>query len=46
MSYEELSLSSFIKEIKDVTTGTHPRKFCFVLGAGASKTSGIKSGQD
>lgn len=46
MSYEVLSLSSFIKEMKEVTTGTHPRKFCFVLGAGASRTSGIKSGQD
>ena len=46
MRYEELSLSSFIKEIKEVTTGTHPRKFCFVLGAGASRSSGIKSGQD
>lgn len=46
MSYEELSLSGFIKEIKDVSEGTHPRKFCFVLGAGASRSSGVKSGQD
>ena len=46
MRCEELSLSGFIKEMKDVSSGPHPRKFCFVLGAGASKTSGIKSGQE
>lgn len=46
MNYEELSISGFIKEMKDVSYGPHPRKFCFVLGAGASITSGIKSGQE
>ena len=46
MSYEEISLKSFVDEIKEVSSGPHPRKFCFVLGAGASKTSGIKSGQE
>ena len=46
MSYEELALKGFINEMKEVSTGPHPRKFCFVLGAGASKTSGIKSGQE
>lgn len=46
MSYEQLSLASFIKEMKEVTDGPHPRRFCFVLGAGASRTSGIKSGQE
>lgn len=46
MCYEQLSLASFIKEMKEVTDGPHPRKFCFVLGAGASRTSGIKSGQE
>ncbi len=46
MSYEELSLSGFIKEVKDVSNGPHARKFCFILGAGASKTSGILSGQE
>ena len=46
MNYEELSLSGFVKEIKEVSNGSHPRKFCFVLGAGASKSSGIKSGQE
>ncbi len=44
--YEELSLNGFIKEIREVTSGPHPRKFCFVLGAGASITSGIKSAQE
>ena len=46
MSYEELSLNGFINEMKQVSSGPHSRKFCFVLGAGASKTSGIKSGQE
>lgn len=46
MAYEELSLSGFVKEIKETSEGPHPRKFCFVLGAGASKSSGIKSGQE
>lgn len=46
MSCEELSLIGFLNEIKDVNVDPHPRKFCFVLGAGASRTSGIKSGQE
>ena len=46
MSCENLSLSGFVKEVKDVSSGPHQRKFCFVLGAGASKSSGIKSGQE
>ncbi len=46
MSYEELSLKGFIHEMKEVSSGPHARKFCFVLGAGASLTSGIKSGQE
>ena len=45
-SCEKLSLIGFLNEIKDVNVGPHPRKFCFVLGAGASRTSGIKSGQE
>lgn len=46
MSSEQISLKSFVEEIHSATYGTHPRKFCFVLGAGASRTSGIKSGQE
>ena len=46
MSYGTLSLSGFINEMKEASTGSHTRKFCFVLGAGASITSGIKSGQE
>ena len=46
MSYEELSLEGFVKEIRDVSEGPHTRKFCFVLGAGASRSSGIKTGQE
>lgn len=46
MTFEEISLSSFISEVKEVSDGAHPRKFCFVLGSGASRSSGIKSGQE
>ena len=46
MSHESLSLSGFISEMNDVSKGPHQRKFCFVLGAGASKSSGVKSGQE
>lgn len=46
MKCELLSLNGFIKEMTEVSSGPHPRKFCFVLGAGASKASGIKSGQE
>ncbi len=40
------SLDGFIEELHNVTHSTYPRKFCFFLGAGASITSGIPSGQD
>lgn len=40
-----ISLDSFIEEMKDVSYGPHRRRFCFIIGAGASINSGIKSGQ-
>ena len=46
MGYEQLSLNGFIQEMKAATNGAHPRRFCFILGAGASRSSGIKSGQE
>jgi len=46
MSYKKLALKGFIDEMTDVSSGPHSRKFCFVLGAGASRTSGIKSGKE
>lgn len=46
MKYEHLSQVGFIHEFKEVSDGTHPSKFCFVLGAGASKSSGVKMGQE
>lgn len=46
MDFQELSVHSFIQEVVQASNGWHPRKFCFVLGAGASKASGIKSGQE
>ena len=45
MSYNKLSLEGLLNEIKKVSIGAHQRKFCFILGAGASITSGIPSGQ-
>jgi tetratricopeptide (TPR) repeat protein len=41
----ELYLNGLIEEIQSVNKGYHTRKFCFVLGAGASVSSGIPSGQ-
>ena len=46
MGYECLSQEGFVDEFREVSNGTHLRKFCFVLGAGASKSSGIKTGQE
>lgn len=46
MGSEKMSIDGFIQEIKDVSVGPRPRKFCFVLGAGASVSSGIKSGHE
>ena len=46
MPYQNLSLDGFVQEFKSVSVGPYPRKFCFVLGAGASKTSGIKTGEE
>ena len=46
MGYEQMSLSAFIDEMKEASTGPYIRKFCFVIGAGASKTSGIQTGQE
>lgn len=46
MDSQELSVNGFVDEVVQATKGWHPRKFCFVLGAGASRTSGIKSGQE
>lgn len=46
MGYKKLSLEGFINEMHTATQSAHPRRFCFVLGAGASRTSGIKSGQE
>ena len=46
MPYSELTLKGFVQEFKSISEGPYQRKFCFVLGAGASKTSGIKSGEE
>lgn len=46
MSYEHLSLKGFIDEMKETTYSRQPRRFCFVLGSGASFTSGIPTGRN
>ena len=46
MAYQIMTLRGFINEVKSSSQGPYPRKFCFVLGAGASKTSGIKTGEE
>lgn len=44
MAHLEISLDGFVKELKTSSNGPHARKFCFVLGSGASKESGIPTG--
>lgn len=46
MAYQIMTLKGFINEVRMVSQGPRPRKFCFVLGAGASKASGIKTGEE
>ena len=46
MSIGNLSLSGFLNEMRNASTGPHSRKFCFVIGAGASVSSGIKTGKE
>lgn len=46
MSLEKLTQAGLIHEFEDVSEGPHSSKFCFVLGAGASRMSGIKTGQE
>ena len=45
MKLRKLSLDGFIDEFKEVTVSSRPRRFCFVLGAGASVSSGIPTAQ-
>lgn len=45
MENQMLTLDGFVEEVKEASTGRSQRKFCFILGAGASITSGIKTGQ-
>lgn len=47
VGYQLISIDSFIKqEIMEASSGTHKRKFCFVIGAGTSSSSGIPTGMD
>lgn len=42
---QELSVQGMIADIAEATRSTHPKRFCFVLGAGASYSSGILTGE-
>ena len=46
MPHEKLSLPGFVEEVKAASEGNLPRRFCLILGAGASKSSGIPDGSD
>ena len=41
-----IQMSELIKDFQEGQKETHSQRFCFVLGAGASISSGIKSGQN
>lgn len=41
---KEISTTTFKHTLKDICRNTENRKFCFVLGAGASRSSGIPTG--
>lgn len=43
---KRITLHSFKHTLKDIINHTESRKFCFVLGAGASYKSGIPTGGD
>lgn len=45
MDIRVLSMQRFIMYFKEANSGVHSQKFCFVLGAGASISSGIPSGE-
>ena len=46
MKNRKITMAGFLDEMKDVSYGPQSRKFCFVLGAGASQTSGIPMGSE
>lgn len=39
-----LTMAGFLKRIGNASGGTRPQRFCFVLGAGASRSAGISMG--
>ena len=45
MPRETITLEGFVSEFSSAAKGSNPRRFCFILGAGASISSGIKTGQ-
>ena len=46
MRKNEWKIQGFLKLIRQVHEGKYQKKFCFVLGAGASRSSGIPTGQE
>ncbi len=43
---QEITLKQFIRHFTEDTKGMQEEKFCFILGAGASKSSGIPTGEE
>ena len=46
MQKKMITMEGFLNEIELIHKGAYQRKFCFVLGAGASKPSGIPMGTE
>ena len=42
----KITIPSFIEILKEILTYSKDRNFCFVIGSGASKKSGIPTGED
>lgn len=45
MAYQVVSMNGLVQDIQDASDGTIQQRFCFILGAGASRESNIPTGQ-
>lgn len=43
---DRITTKEFIRVFKDISKHSSDKKFCFILGAGASKSSGIPTGEE
>lgn len=46
MGYRKMTLDKLIQTIIQATNSSNSKNFCFFLGSGASKTSGIRTGRE